>query len=61
MTLLRKVLIAEVVWFLLAMFIAGFDPSWITSDQFGPLRTSFVGMGAIIGLAVAFFDNRLRW
>ena len=60
MTLLRKVLIAEVVWFVLAMFIAGFDPSWITNDQFGLLRTLFVGMGAVIGLAVYFFDNRLR-
>ena len=49
MTLLRKVLIAETVWFLLAMFIAGLDPTWITSNQFGPLRTLFVGIGAVIG------------
>ena len=49
MTLLRKVLIAETVWLVLAMFIAGFDPSWITSDQFGPLRTLFVGIGAVVG------------
>ena len=57
MTLLRKVLIAEVVWFALAMFIAGFDPSWITSDQFGPLRTLLVGIGAVIGGGI-YIDHK---